>query len=82
MRPNLSTLQALAVATQFGFTLAVAVGLGILLGSFLDARLGTGVLFLLLGVLAGLASAVIGTVQLMNFIQRRQTAARENERRD
>lgn len=78
MRPNLSTLQALAVVTQFGFTLVVAVGLGIFVGSLLDGQLRTGVLFTILGALAGLAATVMGTVQLMNFIQRRQSAARKN----
>lgn len=82
MRPNLSTLQALAVATQFGFTLAVAVGLGILVGSFLDGLLGTGVLFTILGVFAGLAATVISTVQLMNFIQRRQEGQHKRQQGD
>lgn len=79
MRPNLSTWQALALAAQFGATLAVAVGLGILVGSFLDGRLGTGILFTLLGVFGGLASAVIGVVQLMNFVQRRNAAQRDRD---
>lgn len=79
MRVRLSTLQALAVVTQFGFTIVVAVGLGILVGTFLDGLFGTEIVFTILGGIGGLASAVIGTVQLMNFIQRRQSAARKDE---
>lgn len=80
MGPRLTPFQALAVATQFGFMLVVAVGLGVLLGSFLDGRLGTGLLFTILGMVAGMASAAVGTLQLLNFIQRRQTAPRKNDR--
>jgi hypothetical protein len=54
----------------------VAVGLGIFVGGLLDRQLGTQVLFTVLGAIAGLASAAIGTVQLMNFIQRRKQAPR------
>lgn len=77
MRPNLTTWQALAVATQFGFTLAVAVGLGIFVGNFLDSRFGTGVLFTILGLFAGLISAITGTVRMLNAIYRRSASRQD-----
>jgi len=79
---NLSTWQAIAVATQFGFTLAVAVGLGIFVGNAIDARLGlhNAPVFTLLGVFAGLASAIVGTIQMMrSFIQRNNASAERDK---
>ena len=74
--PSLSTWQALGIVTQFGVTCAVAVWLGYLIGSWLDSRLGTGLLFTLIGALGGMISSVVSTIQLMNYVQRRAQAAR------
>ena len=63
-RPTVTTLQALAVASQFGVTLAVSVVLGYFAGHWLDDRLGTGIIFTLVGVLLGLVAAVLNTVRL------------------
>ncbi|MBI2755714.1 MAG: AtpZ/AtpI family protein [Chloroflexi bacterium] len=60
----LSTIQSLAIASQFGVTLAVAVGVGLLLGQWLDARLGTGIVFTLIGALLGLASGVMAALRI------------------
>ena len=73
--PNLRPLEALGVVTQFGVTCAVAVWLGYLLGSWLDGRLGTGLIFTILGALGGMISAITGTIRLMNYVQRRADAA-------
>jgi F0F1-type ATP synthase assembly protein I len=73
--PSLSTLQALGIVTQFGVTCAVAVWLGYLLGSWLDSRLGTGLIFTILGALGGMISAITGTIRLMNYVRRRADAA-------
>ena len=62
--PGLTTTQSLAVASQFGVTLAVGVGLGLLAGQWLDGQVHTGVVFTLLGVLVGLVSGVTSTVTL------------------
>jgi F0F1-type ATP synthase assembly protein I len=62
--PGLTTIQSLAVASQFGVTLAVAVGLGLLVGQWLDAQVQTGPLFTFLGVFVGLVSGVTGTLSL------------------
>jgi F0F1-type ATP synthase assembly protein I len=63
-RPTVTTLQALAVASQFGITLAVSVVLGYFAGQWLDGRLNTGIIFTLIGVLLGLVGAAISTVRL------------------
>ena len=62
--PGLTTIQSLAVASQFGVTLAIGVGLGLLAGQWLDAQVQTGVLFTLVGVFIGLVSGVTGTLSL------------------
>jgi hypothetical protein len=71
---NLSTWQALGIVTQFGVTVAVAVWLGYIVGSWLDSRLGTGLVFTLVGAVGGMISAIIGTVRLMKFVQGRARA--------
>ena len=62
--PTVTTVQALAVASQFGITLAVSVVLGYFAGHWLDDRLNTGIIFTLIGVLLGLVGAVLNTVRL------------------
>src|SRR4051794_9411173 len=62
--PSVTTFQALAVASQFGITLAVAVVLGFFAGQWLDDHLNTSPLFTLIGVLLGLVASVLNTVRL------------------
>lgn len=73
--PSLRAWEALGIVTQFGVTCAVAVWLGYLLGSWLDSRLGTGLIFTILGALGGMISAITGTIRLMNYVRRRADAA-------
>jgi F0F1-type ATP synthase assembly protein I len=83
-RSQLSTVQSLAVASQFGVTLAVSVVLGYLAGQWLDGRLNTGIIFTLIGVFLGLAAAATSTVRLFQATlrksaqQRARTAPRDN----
>ena len=69
----LGAWQAIGIVTQFGVTCAVAVWLGYFLGSWVDARLGTGLIFSLIGALGGMISAVTSTVAMIRRLQRRST---------
>jgi F0F1-type ATP synthase assembly protein I len=62
--PGLTTAQSLAVASQFGVSLAVGVGLGLVAGQWLDGQAHTGFLFTLLGVFAGLILGMSSVVAL------------------
>ena len=63
-RPTITVVQSLAVASYFGVSLAVSVVLGYLAGQWVDGRLGSGIIFTLIGVLLGLAGAGTSTVRL------------------
>lgn len=76
------TWHAIAVATQFGFTLAVAVGLGIFVGNTIDGWLGlqNAPVFTLLGVFVGLASAIGSTIRTMRSLAQGNNAAPEKDK--
>jgi F0F1-type ATP synthase assembly protein I len=61
----------LAVASQFGITLAVSVVLGYFAGHWLDDRFHTAIIFTLIGVLLGLVAAVLNTVRLYSALLRK-----------
>src|SRR4051812_6958704 len=65
MRFDVNLAQAMAIAFQLGLTLAVSVVLGFLAGSFLDSRLATGPLFLIMGSLVGMVAGLYGSVTLV-----------------
>jgi len=62
--PGLTTAQSLAVASQFGLSLAAGVGLGLVAGQWLDGQIHTGPLFTLIGVFAGLCAGITSIVAL------------------
>ena len=72
--PSVTTFQALAVASQFGITLAVSVVLGYFAGHWLDKHLNTGIIFTLIGVLLGLVGAAANTVRLYRALLRKSEA--------
>ena len=74
--PTVTTYQALAVASQFGITLAVSVVLGYFVGQWLDDRLRTGIIFSLIGVLLGLVGAAMNTVRLYRALMRKTQSER------
>ena len=74
--PTITTVQALAVASQFGITLAVSVVLGYLVGHWVDDHLGTGIIVTLIGVLLGLVAAATNTVRLYRNLLRNSESER------
>ena len=69
--PNLSTIEAVAIASQFGVTLAVAVGAGLFVGLWLDGRAHTSFIFTLIGVLLGLVAGVASGLTIYRAAMRR-----------
>jgi ATP synthase protein I len=56
--------------TGMGWSIAIAVIVGVVLGDWLDGKAGTHPLFLSLGILLGLASSMLIVVRLlMDFIR-------------
>jgi F0F1-type ATP synthase assembly protein I len=62
--PGFSVVQSLAIAGQFGATLAVGVVLGLVVGNWLDGQFHTGFIFTFIGVFLGLATAGTSAVTL------------------
>ncbi|MDH4208670.1 MAG: AtpZ/AtpI family protein [Anaerolineae bacterium] len=79
MKLDRATVRALAVASQLGFTIATAVGLGVLGGLWLDDHLGTSPVFVLTGIVLGLLSAAYVIRDLMTF--RRSPGEEEDHNR-
>jgi F0F1-type ATP synthase assembly protein I len=75
----LSIVRALAVASQFGITLAVSVVLGFLAGQWLDGRLNTAYIFTLIGVLLGLGGAIAGGIRLYRAVLRKSESEIDTE---
>ncbi len=67
MKIDRGTLRALALASQVGVSIVASVGLGVLAGLWVDDRLGTRPVFLLLGIVVGLASAAYVIWDLATF---------------
>jgi ATP synthase protein I len=78
MWPGLTTAQSLAVASQFGVSLAVGVALGLVAGQWLDGQMHTGYVFTLIGVFAGL---ILGSSSII-ALYRATLRSSEREWRD
>ncbi len=64
---NNSTVRALGLVSGIGFSIALFIGGGVLLGLFLDDNLGTAPLFLIVCILAGLGLAGYSMYRLTLF---------------
>src|SRR5581483_1907397 len=64
--------QAAALASEFGFSVVGSMVAGVAIGRFLDSRLGTSPLFVLLGLIGGL----LFSIYLIYAIYRLQLAPR------
>ena len=67
-RMDLNAVQALAIASQLGFVLAAAVIICIVGGWYIDGKLGTSPLFLILGSILGTAAGIYSALQLYKFL--------------
>ena len=62
---DLRPLRALALMSEIGFGIAIPILLGVFGGNYIDERLGTGGLFLVGGVLLGVASGMYNAYRLI-----------------
>ena len=63
-KPPPSVLGSLAALGGMGFTIAIPIAIGAILGNYLDGLIRTGYLFLLLGLLLGLIAGIYGAYRL------------------
>ena len=72
MSTNKKVLQAFAAASSIGINFAVSVFIGYYFGNLLDVKLGTTPVFLIIGILTGVAAGTWGTIHLVNTIWKEQ----------
>lgn len=66
--PSSSVLSMLGSLSGLGFTIAIPIVLGTILGSYLDGQFHTGHLFVLLGLLLGLVAGILGAYRLFKSV--------------
>ncbi len=64
-KPPSSVWEAMALVSGLGFTIAIPLAAGSLLGIYLDGRTNHEPLFLLLGLLLGLIVGIYGAYRLL-----------------
>lgn len=67
-KPPPSVLGSLAALGGMGFTLAIPIAIGAIVGSYLDGHFHTGYLFLLFGLLLGLITGIYGAYRLFKSV--------------
>lgn len=67
-KPPPSVLGSLAALGGMGFTLAIPIAIGAIAGNYLDGRIQSGHLFLLLGLLLGLITGIFGAYRLFTSV--------------
>ena len=66
--PPSSVLNILGSFSGLGFTIAIPIVLGTILGHYLDGHFNTGALFTLLGLLLGLVAGFFGAYRLFKVL--------------
>ena len=66
--PPSSVLNILGSLSGLGFTIAIPIVLGTILGHYLDGQFHTGALFTLLGLLLGLVAGIYGAYRLFKAL--------------
>jgi ATP synthase protein I len=66
--PSPTVIETVGALSGMGFTIAIPIVIGVLLGRYLDGLFNTKVLFLLLGLLLGLVVGIIGAYRLYKAV--------------
>jgi ATP synthase protein I len=66
--PPTSVLGLLGSLSGLGFTIAIPIVLGTVIGKYLDGQFNTQALFTLLGLLFGLAAGIFGAYRLFKVV--------------
>ncbi|MDD3168049.1 MAG: AtpZ/AtpI family protein [Eubacteriales bacterium] len=61
-------LEALTLLTQLGLTMAIPIVLGAVAGHWIDGKLGTGMIFLLILLCLGIAGGIIGAYRQIMLV--------------
>lgn len=73
MKSQKMAFEALAVLSQLGFTMAATVVICALLGHWIDSKLGTGVIFLVVLTIFGFVAGIFGAYrQYMDLIKKKK----------
>jgi hypothetical protein len=67
-RRKLSDYAGLALVGEVGLTIALSMLAGVLIGRFIDSKLGTSPIATLIGLLLGLAAGIYGVFRLISSL--------------
>jgi len=67
-----SGLEALVLCSQLGFTIALPIVLGALAGHWIDGKLGSGMIFLILLTVLGTIAGIFGAYSQINSVTKRR----------
>lgn len=67
-----SGLEAFALFSQLGLTMAFPIALGAIAGHWLDGKLGTGVACLIIFLLLGIAGGIVGAYRQITAVTKRK----------
>ena len=70
--PPRSSIGALGALSAVGIAFVLAVGIGFLVGYWLDRWLGTSPLFMLVFVFIGVAAGIVNVVRTVNAVDREE----------